>query len=50
MTKLVNLRFSEFIGHEYGSEGVLAYSVNPGAVATEMGAKVALDTGAREFE
>ncbi|KAJ5616270.1 hypothetical protein N7537_001384 [Penicillium hordei] len=44
MTKLVNLRFSEFIGAEYGSEGVLAYAVNPGAVATEMGRSVCADT------
>ncbi|KAJ5584245.1 uncharacterized protein N7459_004045 [Penicillium hispanicum] len=45
MTKLVNLRFSEFIGSEYGDQGVLAYAVNPGAVPTQMGEKVALDTG-----
>jgi NAD(P)-dependent dehydrogenase (short-subunit alcohol dehydrogenase family) len=49
ITKLVNLRFSEFIGAEYGQHGVLAYSVNPGRVATDMGAKVALDTGIRTF-
>lgn len=49
MTKLINLRFSEFIGAEYGDQGVLAYAVNPGAVPTQMGEKVALDTNTREF-
>ncbi|OKL58117.1 hypothetical protein UA08_06586 [Talaromyces atroroseus] len=45
MTKLVNLRFCEFIAAEYGQDGFLAYAVNPGRVATDMGEKVALDTG-----
>ncbi|KAL2826640.1 hypothetical protein BDW59DRAFT_179361 [Aspergillus cavernicola] len=46
MTKLLNVRFAEFIGVEYaGIGGVLAYAVNPGRVATEMGEKVKLGTG-----
>ena len=30
------LRFTEFINTEYGDKGVLAYSVHPGAVESDM--------------
>ncbi|KAI4182351.1 MAG: hypothetical protein L6R41_006037 [Letrouitia leprolyta] len=35
-TKLAILRFSEFTNAEYGDQGILAYSLHPGGVATEM--------------
>lgn len=34
------LRFTEFIDAEYGDQGVLAYSVHPGAIETEMSSTV----------
>ena len=34
--KLALLRFSEFINVEYGDQGVLAYAIHPGSVATEI--------------
>ncbi|CAL8577760.1 hypothetical protein XPA_003577 [Xanthoria parietina] len=35
-SKLAMLRFSEFTNLEYGAQGILAYSLHPGAVATEL--------------
>ena len=35
-TKFAQLRFTEFIGAEYGDKGVLSYAVHPGTVLTEM--------------
>lgn len=35
-SKLAVSRLSEFIGTEYGEQGVLSYSVHPGGVATEL--------------
>ncbi|CAI6092797.1 unnamed protein product [Clonostachys chloroleuca] len=34
--KLALLRFSEFAMHEYGEQGLLAYSIHPGSVKTDM--------------
>ncbi|KAI9797101.1 MAG: hypothetical protein M1835_002089 [Candelina submexicana] len=39
-TKLALLRFTQFIDAEYGDKGVVAYSVHPGGVATEMGLRM----------
>ncbi|KAL8674517.1 MAG: hypothetical protein Q9168_001109 [Polycauliona sp. 1 TL-2023] len=35
-SKLAMLRFSEFTNIEYGARGILAYSIHPGAIATEL--------------
>ena len=35
-TKLANLRLSQFLNLEYGGEGLLAYSVNPGGIHTDL--------------
>lgn len=35
-SKLALLRFTEFVQAEYGGEGVLAFSVHPGNVATDL--------------
>lgn len=35
-SKLAILRLSEFTNAEYGAQGILAYSLHPGGVATEM--------------
>ena len=35
-TKLAILRFSEFINAEYAAQGLLSYSVHPGAIMTEL--------------
>ena len=35
-TKLALLRFTEFLCAEYGDKGLLAYSIHPGNVATEI--------------
>jgi NAD(P)-dependent dehydrogenase (short-subunit alcohol dehydrogenase family) len=43
-TKLWVLRFSEFLCAEYGSEGLLAYSVHPGGVMTELGMNMPVET------
>lgn len=37
LTKFATLRFSEMLNSEYGEEGILSYSVHPGAVKTELG-------------
>lgn len=37
ISKLALMRFTEAISAEYGDEGILAYTVHPGGVATEMG-------------
>ncbi|KAJ4249132.1 hypothetical protein NW762_012466 [Fusarium torreyae] len=34
--KLALLRFSEFVMHEYGDQGLLVYSIHPGSVKTDM--------------
>ncbi|KAL9000868.1 MAG: hypothetical protein Q9169_000623 [Polycauliona sp. 2 TL-2023] len=39
-SKLAMLRFSEFTNVEYGGQGILAYSVHPGAVATKLATEV----------
>ena len=39
-SKLAVLRFTEFINCEYADQGVLAYSVQPGGVASDMTAKM----------
>ncbi|KAI9797677.1 MAG: hypothetical protein M1833_005338 [Piccolia ochrophora] len=39
-TKLALLRFTEFILAEYGEQGVLAFAVHPGNIATDMGRKL----------
>ena len=35
-TKMAIVRFSEFINAEYGDQGVVAFSVHPGGVMTEL--------------
>lgn len=35
-SKLALLRLTEFINAEYGGQGVLAYSIHPGSVESEM--------------
>ena len=35
-SKLAVLRFTEFVNAEYGDKGVLAYSLHPGAVESDM--------------
>lgn len=35
-SKFANLKFTEFICAEYADQGVLAYSVHPGGVRTEL--------------
>ena len=39
-SKLALLRFAEFIDAEYSAKGILAYTIHPGAVATEMSSTV----------
>ena len=36
-TKQVQLRFTDFLCAEYGSEGLLAYSIHPGGIKTDLG-------------
>ncbi len=36
MTKFALLRLSEFTNAEYGEQGILAYSVHPGGVVTQL--------------
>ena len=36
MTKFALLRFTEFIMSEYGTQGILAFSVHPGGIVTEL--------------
>ncbi|GJE98180.1 SDR family oxidoreductase [Phanerochaete sordida] len=40
ISKLAQLRFTEWVGVEYGDKGVIAYSVNPGMHLTDMGARM----------
>ncbi|TKA77548.1 hypothetical protein B0A49_02775 [Cryomyces minteri] len=42
-TKLALLRFAEFVGAEYGAQGLLAFSVHPGGVPSEMGLRMPKD-------
>lgn len=37
MGKLAVLRFTEFLVAEYGTQGLLAFSLDPGGVLTDMG-------------
>lgn len=37
MTKLALLRFAEFVAAEYGAQGVLALTIHPGNIPTEIG-------------
>ncbi|KAL9603720.1 MAG: hypothetical protein Q9219_001039 [cf. Caloplaca sp. 3 TL-2023] len=39
-TKLAILRLSEFTNAEYGEEGILAYSLHPGGIPTEMAGRM----------
>ena len=39
-TKFALLRFTEFIMAEYGNQGILAYSVHPGGVPSDMSVKM----------
>jgi NAD(P)-dependent dehydrogenase (short-subunit alcohol dehydrogenase family) len=43
-TKLVVLRFSEFLMVEYGEQGLLSYAVHPGGVMTELASKMPANT------
>ena len=40
MSKLVVLRYTEYLNLEYGAQGILAYAVHPGAIPTELGLKM----------
>ena len=40
MSKLAVVRFAEYISSEYKDKGVIAYSVHPGGIPTEMGLKL----------
>ncbi|TFY67485.1 hypothetical protein EVJ58_g1597 [Rhodofomes roseus] len=40
MTKLAILRFTELLMAEYGEKGLLAFSVHPGSIATDMAEKL----------
>ncbi|KAM0276196.1 hypothetical protein ACHAQH_007003 [Verticillium albo-atrum] len=40
MSKFALVRLTEFLQDEYGAQGVLAYSVHPGAVATMLSGKL----------
>ena len=40
ISKLAQLRFTEWISAEYGDKGVIAYSANPGMHLTDMGARM----------
>lgn len=44
-TKLAVTRFTEYLGVEYGDQGVLSFSVHPGGVPTAMGDKFAKPRG-----
>lgn len=35
-SKLALLRFTEFVNAEYGDKGILAYSIHPGSILSEM--------------
>ncbi|CCM01532.1 uncharacterized protein FIBRA_03588 [Fibroporia radiculosa] len=35
-TKLAHLRLAEYIAHEYGDKGVVAYAIHPGGIITDM--------------
>lgn len=48
-SKLAVSRFTEFLGAEYGDQGVVAFSVHPGAVLTDMGAKFSKASGVSKF-
>lgn len=37
------LRFTEFIDVQYAAQGVLAYSIHPGAIETDMNASMPAD-------
>ena len=39
-SKLTITRFTEFIIAEYGEQGVLAYSVHPGGIMTELASRM----------
>jgi len=45
--KLAVLRLTEFMYVEYAAQGVLAFAIHPGAVATELAYKLPADTHAR---
>ena len=42
-TKFAILRLSEFTNAEYGEQGILAYSLHPGGVATNMFSRMPQD-------
>lgn len=37
LSKLALLRYAEYLNLEYGSKGIMAYAVHPGAIPTELG-------------
>ncbi|KIP09052.1 hypothetical protein PHLGIDRAFT_23195 [Phlebiopsis gigantea 11061_1 CR5-6] len=39
-SKIALLRFTEFINTEYGDKGVLAYTIHPGSIPTDMAASI----------
>ena len=48
-TKMAIVRFSEFINAEYGDQGVLAFSVHPGGVMTELAVNMPKQMHRREY-
>ncbi|KAI9660433.1 MAG: hypothetical protein M1821_009783 [Bathelium mastoideum] len=46
-SKLAMLRFSEFLNVDYGEEGLLAYSVHPGGVVTDLAKNMPAEMGPR---
>ena len=47
LSKLAILRFSEFLNSDYGDEGLLAYSVHPGGVETDLARNMPKEAQAR---
>ena len=50
MGKLALLRFSEFINAEYGAQGIMAFSVHPGGVRTELAFRIPRERYGCEFD
>ena len=49
VTKLAVVRFTEFLCREYASQGLIAYSVHPGGVLTELGLNMPKHAHGSEF-
>lgn len=49
IAKLAQLRLAEWVSGEYGDKGVLAYSVHPGVIGTEMSTRLPPEFQAPDF-